>query len=79
MDHGPEMLVHGLFIESIYLRRLDKAAGGGYLLCDIVERRPAASGEKERCPLPSEGARHSTADRASGSVDHCNLVFEHNV
>src|SRR6266487_4267916 len=68
------MLVHGLLVESVDLRRLGGSAGGNDLLGDRFDGCQVAPGEKQLGPLARKGACDSAADGASGSVDHRNLV-----
>src|SRR5262245_35832437 len=70
------MLVHSLLVESVDFRRLSGSAGGYDLLSDTFDRYTAAPGEKKLGPLARKGACDSTADCASGSVDHCVLVLK---
>ena len=44
------MLVHGLLVERVDLRRLGGSAGGNDVLGDSFDRRPAPPGEKELAP-----------------------------
>jgi hypothetical protein len=73
------MLVHGLLVESVDLRRLGGSAGGNDFLGDSFDGCQVAPGEKDVGPLEREGACDSAADRASGSVDHRNLVLQHHL
>src|SRR6266566_10013927 len=73
------MLVHGLLVESIDLRRLGGSAGGNNVLGDNFDGCQVAPGEKKIGPLSRKGACDSAADRASGSVDHRNLVRQHHL
>ena len=73
------MLVHGLLVERVDLRRLGGSAGGNDVLGDRFDGCQAAPGEKEAGPLGRKGACDSAADRASGSVDHRNLVLQHHL
>src|SRR5918996_1372545 len=73
------MLVHGLLVESVDLRRLGGSTGGNDVLGDNFDRCQGAPGEKEIGPLRRKGACDSAADRASGSVDHRNLVLQHHL
>src|ERR687897_3916487 len=70
------MLVHSLLIESVDLRRLGGSTGGNDVLGDSFDRCQVAPGEKKLGPLRRKGVCDSAADRASGSVDHRNLVLE---
>jgi hypothetical protein len=79
IDHGLEMLVQGLLVESVDLGRLSGSAGGSEVLSDRFDRWPLAPGEKQLRPLRRKGTRDSAADRASGSVDHRNLVLQHHL
>jgi hypothetical protein len=76
VDHGLQMLVDGLLIDRVDLRRLGRSAGGNDLLGDHFDRCQVASGEKEPGPLRCEGACYRTTDRASGAVDDRDLVFQ---
>ena len=76
IDHGLQMRVHSLLVESVDLRRLGGSAGGNDVLRDRFDRCPEAPGEKERAPLARKGARDSTADCPAGSVDHRDLVLQ---
>src|ERR671919_1114848 len=73
------MLVHGLLVESVDLRRLGGSTDGNDVLGDNFDRCQGAPGEKEIGPLSRKGACDSAADRASGSVDHRNLVLQHHL
>jgi hypothetical protein len=73
------MLVHRLLVERVDCRRLSGSAGGNDVLGDNFDGSPFVPGEKELGPLRRKGARNSTADRASGSVDHYNLVLQHHL
>src|SRR5260370_39398187 len=70
------MLAHGLLVESVDLRPLGGSAGGNDFFGDNFDACPVASREKKLGPLTRKGTRDSAADRASGSVDHRNLVLE---
>src|SRR5260370_1898475 len=70
------MLAHGLLVESVDLRRLGGSAGGNDFFGDNFDACPVASREKKLGPLTRKGTRDSAADRASGSVDHRNLLLE---
>ena len=50
------MLVHGLLVESVYLRRIGGFAGGRDVLGDNFDGCQAATGEKEIGPLSRKGA-----------------------
>ena len=73
------MLVHGLFIESVDLRRVGGSASGNDVLGDRFDGCQIAAGEKKIGSLRRKGAYDSAADRASGSVDHRNLVLQHHL
>src|SRR5215831_5356211 len=73
------MLVQSLLVESVYLRRLSRSAGGNDVLDDRFDRRPLAPGEKKLGSLARSGARDSPADRASRSVNHRNLIAQHHL
>src|SRR5437867_5464122 len=73
------MLVHGLLVESVDLRRLGGSAGGNDVLGDRFDGCPEAAREKKIGPLRRKGACDSAADRASRSVDHRNLVLQHHL
>jgi hypothetical protein len=51
INHGLQMLVHSLLVESVDLRRLGGSAGGNDVLSDRFDRCPEAPGEKKRGPL----------------------------
>jgi hypothetical protein len=70
------VLVHGLLVERVDLRRLGGSAGGNDFLGDRFDGCQVAAGEKQLGPLGRKGARDRTAGRASGSVDHRNLVLQ---
>src|SRR4029453_18838288 len=70
------MLVYALLIESVDFRRLGGSSGGYDFLRDRIDRCPEATRQEEPRSLARKGARDSTADRTSGSVDHRNLVVE---
>src|SRR5882762_4462316 len=53
------------------------SADGNDFLGDGFDECPVASREKKLGPLARKGACDSTADRASGSVDHRNFVLQH--
>ena len=73
------MLVHRLLVERVDLRRLGGSAGGNDVLGDRLDRCQVAPGEEDPGPLAREGACDGAADRASGSVDHRNLVLQHHL
>jgi len=73
------MLVHRLLIESVDRRRLGGCARGNDVPSERVDRRREAPGDKKLGPLGGKGARDSTTDRTSGSIDHGNLVFQHHL
>ena len=79
VDHGLQMLVHRLLVERVDLRRLGGSAGGLDVLGDDFDWCQVAPGEKELGALGREGACDRTADRASRSVDHRNLVLQHHL
>ena len=79
VDHELEMPFHGLFVESIDLRRLGGSAAGNDFLGDTFDRCQVAPGEEEIGPLSRKGPCDSAADPASGSVDHRNLVLQHHL
>jgi hypothetical protein len=43
---------------------------------DRFDRRPPSPSEKNLGPLARQSARDSTANPASGSVDHCSFIFQ---
>lgn len=69
------MLVHGLLVDSVDLRRFGESAGRNDVTSDRFDRCPQASGEKNLGPLARKGACNSASDRTSGSVDHCKFVL----
>jgi hypothetical protein len=71
------MLVHGLLVERVDLRRLGGSPGGNDVLGESLDGCQVAPGEKQLGPLRRKRACDSAADRASGSVDHRNLVLQH--
>src|SRR6266508_583176 len=73
------MLLRGLLVESVDLRRLGGSAGGNDFLGDSFDGCQVAPGEKEIGPLRRKGACDSAADGAPGSVDHRNLVLQHHL
>src|SRR6266404_9598455 len=73
------MAVHGLFVERVDLCRRGESSAGNDLLGDSFDGCPVAPGEKKLGPLARKGACDSAADRASGSVDHRNLVLQHHL
>jgi hypothetical protein len=72
---GVGVLVDRAFVERVEVRRLGDSACGANLARDVVETGVIATGEKEMCPLPGEGARNGTADRPH-AVDDGDLVVE---
>ena len=74
VDHGLEVLVHGLLVEGVDRRRLGGPAGGNDLLGDRFDRCPVAAGDKQRGPLAHKGAGDRAADGAAGAVEHRDLV-----
>src|ERR1700716_15662 len=70
------MLAHRLLVESVDLRRLGGSAGGNDVLSDRFDRCPEAPGEKKLGPFAPKRACDGATDRASGSVDHCDLILE---
>jgi hypothetical protein len=79
IDHGGEVLLHGVLGERVDVRGLSDAAGSDDLLGDGIGLRRVAAGQEEPCPLAREGSGDGAADRASGSIDHGGLVFEQHV
>ena len=73
------MPVHCLLVERVDLRGLGGSAGGNDFLGDNLDGCQVAPGEKELGPLRGKGACDSAADRASGAVDHRNLVLQHHL
>src|SRR5215208_8298011 len=71
------MLVHSLLVESVDLSRLGGSAGGNDVVGDRFHRCAQAPGQKKVGPLARKGACDGTADRASGAVDHRDLVLQH--
>jgi hypothetical protein len=61
------MPVHGLFVESVDLRRLYGSSSGISFLGDSFDGCPVSPGEKKLGPLAGEDACNRAADRASGS------------
>src|SRR5215472_1323927 len=78
-DHGLQMPVHSLLVESVDLRRLGGSAGGNDVLSDRFDGRKGASGEKDLGSLRSKGACDSTSYRTSSSVDYRNLVLQYHL
>jgi len=70
------MLVQRLLIESVQLRRVGGSASGMDFLGDDFDERQASPGEKQPGPLARKGTRDGATDRASGPVDHGNLVLQ---
>jgi hypothetical protein len=62
-------------LSSVDLCCLGGSASGNNVLGDSFDGCPVASGEKKLGALAREHACDSAADRASGSVDHRNLVL----
>ena len=56
------MLLDGLLVESIDLRRFGHPTCTRDLLGHLVERGTGATGEEDVCPLAGEGAGDRTAD-----------------
>src|SRR5262249_37811358 len=79
IDHGLQMLVYCLLIESVYLRRLGESAGGHDFFGDNFDGCLVASREKKLGPLTRKGTSDSAADRASGSVVLLNLLLQHHL
>jgi hypothetical protein len=77
LDDGPQVRRHRRLLERVDLRRLRGPAGGGDLPGDLVHRRLPPPGEEDPRTLGREGACHRTADRATGAVDHRDLVRQH--
>src|SRR5438874_2012291 len=73
------MLVYGLLVEGVDLRRLGGSAGGDDVLGDRFDGCHVAPGEKQIGPLRRKGACDGAADGASGSVDDRNLVLQHHL
>jgi hypothetical protein len=69
------MVVHGLLVECVELRRLGGSTRGNDFLGDNFNWCQSAPGEKEIGLLEREGACDGAADPASGSVDHRDLVL----
>ena len=74
LDHGVEVLLHGLLVERVDLRGLGDAAGSNDLLGDGIHLRHVASRQEDPCPLACESPGDGAADRAPGSIDHGGLV-----
>ena len=79
VDHRLQMLVHSLLVENVHFRRLGGSASGNDVLSNHFDRRQVVPGEKHLGPVGRKGACDSTADGASGSVDHRNLVLQHHL
>ena len=47
--------------------------------CDCFDRCFVAPREKKTSPLACKGACDRAADRASGSINHCNLVLQYHL
>jgi len=76
-DDVPQIPVHRLLVENVDFGHLGGAVGGHDVLGDRFDRCPVPPGEKQPAPLSREAACDRTADRASGSVDHRDLVLQH--
>jgi hypothetical protein len=79
VDHGLQVLVHSLLVERVDLRRLGGSAGGSDVLGDRFDGGQVAPGEKHLGTLRRKGACDRTADSASSSVDHGDLVLQHHL
>src|SRR4051794_22166076 len=73
------MPVHGLFVESVDLRRLGASSGGNDFLGDRFDGCPMVPGEKNLGSLARKGVCDRAADRASGSIDHRHFVLQHHL
>ena len=69
------MLIHGLLIEGVYLRRLSGTFGANDFLSDCFDGFQFVPGEKKFGALTRKGACDSAANRASGSVNYNILVL----
>ncbi len=79
VDHRLQMLVHRLLVQGVDLRRLGGAAGRMDFRGNGFHRLAFAPGQKQRGAFLRKSARDSAADRAAGSVNHRNLVFQHHL
>jgi hypothetical protein len=73
------MLVDSLFVGSVDLRRLGGSASGYDSLAIASTSARLRPVRKNSCPLARKGARNSTTDGTTGSVDHGNFVLEHHL
>src|SRR5215218_3060080 len=71
-----DVLLDGLFVQSIDLRRLGRSSRSPDLLSHRLELSNGAAGEEEVCPLAGEGVGHRAAYRPSPSVDYGILVLK---
>src|SRR4030095_9403876 len=64
------------FVESVDLRRLGGSTRGNNFLRNRFDGRRVPPGEKQIGPVRCKRACDSAPDRASGSVNHSNLILE---
>src|SRR5215204_7332922 len=76
LGHGGGVILDGLLVQGIDLRRLGHSASRGNLLGHLIERLTGSTGEKHFSPFAGKCAGHRAADRASPSVDYGVLVLE---
>jgi hypothetical protein len=79
VGHGPQMLVHRLLVEGVDLRRVGGSASGTDVRGDNLDGYQGAPSEKHVGTLRRKRACDRAADRASGSVDHRDLVLQHHL
>src|SRR5215210_1228093 len=73
------MLLDGLLVEGVDLRRLGHSSNRPYALGDHVELCDGAPGEEYPRPLAGESTGDRAAHLSSASVDHGVLTLEQHV
>ncbi len=68
LDHGVEVLVHGLRVKSIHVCRLGGTARRDDVIGDGIRLRRVASRQKEPGALACKGPGYGSANRACGSI-----------
>src|SRR5215212_8564209 len=74
--HSVSVLVDGLLVEGIDLRRLGPSSSGADLLGHLLEALKGTTGEEDLGPLAGEGTGDRTTNLSSASVDDGVLVLE---
>jgi hypothetical protein len=73
LDDGLQMVIDSALVGGVHLRGLGGSTRADDAVGDVVDRRPAATGEEEPSALVREAACDSTADRTRGPIDDRDL------